>query len=205
MNVPLIELQDESIAYLEKIGEEAGHQFEITKKDAAGTTIYDKTHFNWAGSYVFGRMVAVDLGKAAPELKRYVRLDTTKLPPEGEKAMHIMLGGPAKIVLVGDSTVATGGGWGPGFCADSQGTSTFFCRNDSESEVSGLPAEPHLGTLQRLLFALVEHRFVICLSCAEQVVDDSGKLVSRSGNSLRLAELATDPAEELSHVVLGVV
>jgi lysophospholipase L1-like esterase len=118
MNVPLIELQDESIAYLEKIGEEAGHQFEITKKDAAGTTIYDKTHFNWAGSYVFGRMVAVDLGKAAPELKRYVRLDTTKLPPEGEKAMHIMLGGPAKIVLVGDSTVATGGGWGPGFCAD---------------------------------------------------------------------------------------
>ena len=25
--------------------------------------------------------------------------------------------GPVKIVLVGDSTVATGGGWGPGFCA----------------------------------------------------------------------------------------
>jgi hypothetical protein len=63
--------------------------------------------------------------------------------------------------------------------------------------MSGLPAEPHFGTLQRLLFALVEHRFVICLSCAEQVVDDSSKLVSRSGNSLRLAELATNPAEEL--------
>jgi len=26
-------------------------------------------------------------------------------------------GGPVKIVLVGDSTVATEGGWGPGFCA----------------------------------------------------------------------------------------
>ena len=32
--------------------------------------------------------------------------------------MRIINGGPAKIVLVGDSTVATGGGWGPGFCAD---------------------------------------------------------------------------------------
>jgi lysophospholipase L1-like esterase len=118
MNVPLIELQNESIAYLERIGEEAGHKFQITKKDGTGATIYDKTHFNWAGSYVFGRMVAVDLGKAVPELKKYVRSEAAKMPPEGEKAMRIMEGGPAKIVLVGDSTVATGGGWGPGFCAD---------------------------------------------------------------------------------------
>ena len=118
MKVPLIELQDESIAYLEKAGEEAGHKFEITKKDATGATIYDKTHFNWAGSYVFGRMVSVDLGKAVPGLKKYVRPEAAKLPPEGEKAMRTMEGGPAKIVLVGDSTVATGGGWGPGFCAD---------------------------------------------------------------------------------------
>ena len=118
IHVPLIELQNESIAYLESIGEEAGHKFEITKKDATGATIFDKTHFNWAGSYVFGRMVAVDLGKAAPELAKYVLPEAAKLPPEGEKAMRIMEGGPAKIVLVGDSTVATGGGWGPGFCAD---------------------------------------------------------------------------------------
>jgi lysophospholipase L1-like esterase len=118
MHVALIELQNESIAYLESIGEEAGHKYEITKKDATGATIFDKTHFNWAGSYVFGRMVAVDLGKAAPELAKYVRPEAAKLPPEGEKAMRIMEGGPAKIVLVGDSTVATGGGWGPGFCAD---------------------------------------------------------------------------------------
>src|ERR1035437_6199738 len=32
--------------------------------------------------------------------------------------MRLMEGGHARIVLVGDSTVATGGGWGPGFCAD---------------------------------------------------------------------------------------
>jgi len=117
MKVPLIELQDESIAYLEKIGEDGGHKFEITKKDATGATIYDKTHLDWAGSYVFGRMVAVDLGKAAPELAKYVRPEPAKLPPEGEKAMRVIEKGPVKIVLVGDSTVATGGGWGPGFCA----------------------------------------------------------------------------------------
>jgi lysophospholipase L1-like esterase len=117
MHVPLIELQNESIAYLESVGEEAGHKFEITKKDATGATIYDKTHFNWAGSYVFGRMVAVDLGKAVPELKKYVRTKAAELPPEGEKAMRVIERGPVKIVLVGDSTVAMGGGWGPGFCA----------------------------------------------------------------------------------------
>src|ERR1035437_5439279 len=129
MNVPLIELQNESIAYLERIGEEAGRKFEITKKDGTGATIYDKTHFNWAGSYVFGRMVAVDLGKAVPELKKYVRSETAKMPPEGEKAMRIMEGAPAKIVLVGDSTVATGGGWGPGFCADF--TAKITCIDDA--------------------------------------------------------------------------
>ena len=129
MKVPLIELQDESIATLEKAGEEAGHKFEITKKDATGATIYDKTHLNWAGSYVFGRMVAADLGKAVPELKKYVRPEAAKLPPEGGKAMRIMEGGPAKIVLVGDSTVATGGGWGPGFCADF--TAKITCTDDA--------------------------------------------------------------------------
>jgi lysophospholipase L1-like esterase len=116
MKVPLIELQNESIAYLESVGEEAGHKFEITKKDATGATIYDKTHLNWSGSYVFGRMVAVDLAKAVPELKKYVLPQEANLPPQGEKAMRILQGGPATIVLVGDSTVATGGGWGPGFC-----------------------------------------------------------------------------------------
>lgn len=118
MHVPLIDLQNQSIAYLDRIGEAAGMKLGITKKDADGSTIADKTHLNWAGSYVFGRMVAVGLGAAEPSLKKYVQHEAAKLPPEGEKAMRILEGGPAKIVLVGDSTVAIGGGWGPGFCAD---------------------------------------------------------------------------------------
>jgi lysophospholipase L1-like esterase len=117
MKVPLIDLQSESIAYLDKVGEAEGNKLAITKKDDTGKTIFDKTHLDWAGSYVFGRMVAVDLGKVVPALKQDVRTQTATLPPEGEKAMKIINGGPVKIVLVGDSTVATEGGWGPGFCA----------------------------------------------------------------------------------------
>jgi lysophospholipase L1-like esterase len=117
MGVPLIDLQQESIAYLEHIGEQQGAALGITKKDSAGKVQPDKTHLNWQGSYVFGRMVAVDLGKAVPKLKRYVRPAPAQLPAEGVLAMKVIQGVPFKIVLVGDSTVATGGGWGPGFCA----------------------------------------------------------------------------------------
>ncbi len=117
MKVPLVDLQGESIAYLDKIGEAEGNKLAITKKDEAGKTIFDKTHLNWAGSYAFGRMVAVDLGKAVPTLKQYVQPVSATLPAAGVKAMQVINGGPVKIVLVGDSTVATGGGWGPGFCA----------------------------------------------------------------------------------------
>jgi len=117
MKVPLIDLQGESIAYLDKVGEAEGNKLAITKKDDAGKTIFDKTHLDWAGSYVFGRMVAVDLGKVVPALKQNVLKQAAELPPEGIKAMKIINGAPVKIVLVGDSTVATEGGWGPGFCA----------------------------------------------------------------------------------------
>jgi lysophospholipase L1-like esterase len=117
MKVPLIDLQKESIAYLDKVGEAEGNKLAITKKDADGKTIFDKTHLNWAGSYVFGRMVAVDLGNVVPAMKKYVLPEAAVLPPEGVKAMKIINGGPVKIVLVGDSTTAVQGGWGPGFCA----------------------------------------------------------------------------------------
>src|SRR3978361_977284 len=110
MKVPLIELQNESVAYLDKVGEPEGNKLAITKKDVDGKTIFDKTHLNWRGSYVFGRMVAVDLGKAVPALQAYVLPGPAKLPAAGGKAV--------KIVLVGDSTTAPQGGWGPGFCAD---------------------------------------------------------------------------------------
>jgi lysophospholipase L1-like esterase len=52
-----------------------------------------------------------------PELAKYVRPKAAELPAQGVKAMSFIQGGPVKIVLVGDSTVATEGGWGPGFCA----------------------------------------------------------------------------------------
>jgi lysophospholipase L1-like esterase len=116
MKVPVIDLQTESVAYLNKVGETAGNKLGITKKDDAGNTTPDKTHLNWEGSYAFGRMVAADLGKVQPELARYVRPEPAVLPMEGVEAMKVIQGGQVKIVLVGDSTVATGGGWGPGFC-----------------------------------------------------------------------------------------
>jgi lysophospholipase L1-like esterase len=116
MKVPLIDLHVDSIAYLDKIGEAAGTKFGITKKDDAGKTIPDKTHLNWAGSYAFGRIVAVDMGKAVPELAKYVRSDEARLPLQGEKAMRVIEGEPVRIVLVGDSTVNAEGGWGKGFC-----------------------------------------------------------------------------------------
>jgi lysophospholipase L1-like esterase len=117
MHVPLIDLHGQSIAYLNKIGEAAGHELSTTKKDDSGKTIFDETHLDWKGSYVFGRMVAAGLSKAVPELKRYVHATAAALPPQGVKAMHVIKGDPTEIVLVGDSTVAPQGGWGPGFCA----------------------------------------------------------------------------------------
>ena len=117
MKVPLIDLQSESIAYLDEIGPSAGQALGITKKDSDGHTIPDKTHLNWQGSYVFGRMVAVDLGKAVPILAKYVKPQPAELPEQGKLAMRVIHQEPFKIVLVGDSTVAEEGGWGPGFCA----------------------------------------------------------------------------------------
>jgi lysophospholipase L1-like esterase len=117
MKVPLIDLQRDSIAYLDGIGEKASNTLAITKKDDGGKTIFDKTHLDWKGSYVFGRIVAVDMGKAVPQLSKYVTPQSATLPPEGVKAMKIIEGGPVKIVLVGDSTVNAEGGWGKGFCA----------------------------------------------------------------------------------------
>lgn len=117
MQVPLIDLQAESIAYLDGIGEQAGLKLGITKKDKDGKLQPDKTHLDWQGSYAFGRIVAVDLGKAVPALQQYVRPNAAELPPEGQLAMRVIQGAPFKVVLTGDSTVALEGGWGPGFCA----------------------------------------------------------------------------------------
>lgn len=116
-HVPLIELQNESIAYMEQLGETRSTALGSWKRDAAGALQPDKTHLNWDGSYAFGRMVAVDLGKAVPRLKKYVRPQAEAMPWEGILAMEVLQRKPFKMVLVGDSTVAIGGGWGPGFCS----------------------------------------------------------------------------------------
>jgi len=117
-HAPLIDLQADSIAYLDTLTETQASALGITKKDADGNTVPDKTHLNAEGSYIFGRMVAVDMGKAVPALAKYVRPEAAKLPPELERTVAILHGAPVKIVLAGDSTVNNGGGWGPAFCAD---------------------------------------------------------------------------------------
>lgn len=80
MKVPLIDLHTLSQDYLEKIGETEGNTLGATKKDNQGNTIPDKTHFNLAGSYVFGRIVAVAMAQAVPELAPYVKPQAAKVP-----------------------------------------------------------------------------------------------------------------------------
>ena len=102
-HVPVIDLQTDSIAYLDALPEAQGQALGITKKDAQG-------------SYVFGRIVAVDMAKAVPALAQYVKKEPAPLPAAGVRSMAILHGAPVRIVLVGDSTVAIGGGWGASFC-----------------------------------------------------------------------------------------
>jgi len=117
VHVPLIDLQTDSIAYLDTLTEAQGQALGLTKKDAQGKTVPDKTHLNYEGSYVFGRIVAVDMGKAVQALAQYVKPVAAQLPPAGERSVAILHGAPVRIVLTGDSTVAIGGGWGVAFCA----------------------------------------------------------------------------------------
>ncbi|MGB0081560.1 MAG: GDSL-type esterase/lipase family protein, partial [Terracidiphilus sp.] len=50
-HTPLIDLQADSIAYLDTLAEAQANALGITKKDAQGNTIPDKTHLNAEGSY----------------------------------------------------------------------------------------------------------------------------------------------------------
>ena len=117
MNVPLIDLQALSIAYLDSIGEKAGNALGITKKNPDGSVALDKTHLNWQGSYVFGRMVVEALPKAAPALAPYVRHSPATLPAQGLLAMKVIRGESFKIAIIGDSDTSIDSGWAPGFCA----------------------------------------------------------------------------------------
>jgi lysophospholipase L1-like esterase len=129
MHTPLIDLQAASIAYLNTLTEAEGSRLGITKKDAAGKTVPDKTHLNPLGSYVFGRMVAEELAKAVPTLAKYVRPTAALLPPDAIRTVDIFNGARFRVVLVGDSTVNPGGGWGAGFC--NLVTPNVECINDA--------------------------------------------------------------------------
>jgi lysophospholipase L1-like esterase len=117
LHVPLIDLQADSIAYLNTLTEAQGQALGLTKKDGRGNTVPDKTHLNPEGSYVFGRMVAVALAKAVPALAAHVKKEPAALSAEAMRTVAILRGAPVRIILAGDSTVNSGGGWGPGFCA----------------------------------------------------------------------------------------
>jgi lysophospholipase L1-like esterase len=116
MHVPLIDLHADSMAYLNTLTDAQGQALGPTKKDAEGKTVPDKTHVNYEGAYVFGRIAAVDMAKAVPALAQYVKPVPATLPPAGVRSMAILHGAPVRIVLTGDSTVALGGGWGAAFC-----------------------------------------------------------------------------------------
>ena len=116
-HVPLIDLHAMSLAYLNTLSEAQGQALGLTKKDAHGATVPDKTHLNPEGAYIFGRMVAEGMGKAVPALKKYVKKQPAALSDEAKRTVAILRGAPVRIVLVGDSTVNAGGGWGTAFCA----------------------------------------------------------------------------------------
>jgi len=129
MKVPLIDLQAASIAYLNTLTEAEGNQLGIFKKDPAGKTIPDKTHLNPLGAFIFGRMVAEELGKEVPALAKNVRPTPALLTPEAIRTVDILNGARFRVVLVGDSTVNPGGGWGAGFCT--MVTPNVECINDA--------------------------------------------------------------------------
>jgi lysophospholipase L1-like esterase len=81
MQVPLIDLHAESVAYLNKLGPDAQRIVSgRTRKTPAGEVVPDKTHLNVFGGYTFGRMVAVDLAKAVPALEKDVRTEPVPIP-----------------------------------------------------------------------------------------------------------------------------
>jgi lysophospholipase L1-like esterase len=83
MHVPLIDLHAESVAYLNKLGPDAQRIVSgRTRRTPQGDVVPDKTHLNVFGGYTFGRMVAVDLGRAVPSLEVYVRAEAAAIPGE---------------------------------------------------------------------------------------------------------------------------
>jgi pectinesterase len=139
-NVPLVDLQARSIELCESLGPEKCLEFSPTKTNADGAAAFDGTHLNTNGYVLFARLVADELRKAAPELAPVLRAEPLEKFPAVKNAkaddassvddsaarkkkrtpagVKNSADAPQKkilIVLVGDSTVNDGGGWGFGF------------------------------------------------------------------------------------------
>jgi len=77
--VPVIDLHARSIETCEKLGREGCIAFSPTKV-VDGTNTVDNTHLDRKGSAIFGRIVAEELVKAAPQLKECFAPDRGPTP-----------------------------------------------------------------------------------------------------------------------------
>jgi lysophospholipase L1-like esterase len=72
-DVPLIDLHRLSIALIDAMGEKASDELGKMKPDGKGGEAMDYTHLGEKGSRVFGKIVADELQKIAPELAAYIK------------------------------------------------------------------------------------------------------------------------------------
>jgi lysophospholipase L1-like esterase len=71
--VPLIDLHRLSIALVDAMGREASDELGKMKSDGKGGEVMDYTHLGEKGSEAFGKIVADELRKVAPELAAYIK------------------------------------------------------------------------------------------------------------------------------------
>ena len=71
--IPVIDLHARSIELLERLGPQASAEFDPKPKESAKAAPPDKTHLSPRGSEVFGGVVADELKKAEPSLRRYFK------------------------------------------------------------------------------------------------------------------------------------
>ena len=71
--VPLIDLHRLSIALIDSMGQQASDELGKMKPDGKGGEVMDYTHLGEKGSEVFGKIIADELRKIAPELAAYIK------------------------------------------------------------------------------------------------------------------------------------
>src|ERR1017187_5548108 len=107
-NVPIVELHDRAKELCESLGKEKCLELFSPTKTVDGTNTFDNTHLKGAGHVLFARLVVEELRKTVPELALVLRAEPVNANPADATSK-------IRIVLVGDSTVNDGGGWGYGF------------------------------------------------------------------------------------------